>query len=380
MKNTLLLTGATGFLGSHLIPPLVHNNYNIVCLVRSQKGQTASERLQKTLAGICKSNGSADDALASVQVLDGDIGLENFGLDESRYRALKQEVSHVMHCAAMTTFDPGLADLQWNINVQGTENLARFAADSRAAENFHYVSTAYVAGDRRGLVYEDELDKGQGFFNGYEKSKFVAEQLLRRFVDENSLRVTFYRPSIIVGDSSSGRTVLFNGMYLFMRFFEVAKQSLQDPDVSGPVALPVRCMGDPLVTKNLVHIDFVVEMMTALFLQPAAHGRTYHITQDAPPTLELVRQVIEEVLDVRGLEWVSERSFQERPHNEFEQLLHEQTLVYSPYLLSEPSFDRGTVYKVLAPDAVPHSQPMGREALFKLFRYAVDSRWGRKAT
>ncbi|MEI6127038.1 MAG: SDR family oxidoreductase [Pseudomonadota bacterium] len=374
MEKTILLTGATGFLGSHLIPELTKNNFRIICLIRPQKGVAPAERIRTTLQYV---GSGIEEILSCLDIREGDLGQKNFGLDEQAYQQLKSDVDCILHCAAMTTFSADLAAEQWSINVEGTENLVRFALESKAIHDFHYISTAYVAGDRTDLVYEHELDKGQGFFNGYEKSKFFAEKLLQQYAREAGLSLTVYRPSIIVGDSQSGRTVLFNGMYLFMRFFQVAKNSVQTTPEQEKVVIPVRCVGNPQVPKNFVHIDYVVNTIIALFMLPRAHGKTYHITHDNPPPLGLMREIIEEVLGISGIELVDASVFLTKPANDLELFLQEQVKVYSSYLLSEPLFDRSTVKNVLPPSQLPFCPPMDRQALHRLFTYAIESNWGR---
>jgi nucleoside-diphosphate-sugar epimerase len=95
--------------------------------------------------------------------------------------------------------------------VEGTRNVVDFAASCPRLERLSYVSTAYVAGEPRRLFQEDELDVGQSFRNPYERSKFEAERMLRRRAAGLPLQIL--RPSIIVGDSRTGRTSSFNVLY-----------------------------------------------------------------------------------------------------------------------------------------------------------------------
>lgn len=377
MRKTVLLTGATGFLGSHMIPELVRHNFKVICLARPQKGKSPLERIRALVENICPDN-DCRDILEQISVAEGDVGAPDLGIAAPAYQKLQQEVEYIFHCAAMTTFSPDQAAVQWKANVDGTENMVRFALGSPAAGQFHYVSTAYVAGDRTNHVAEDELDRGQSFLNGYEKSKFFAEKMLRRYAQETGLKITFYRPSIIVGDSRSGKTILFNGMYLFMRFFDVAKRSQRVIEENGKIIVPVRCIGNPDCTKNFVHIDYVVKTIATLFQTPAAHGKTYHVTHDTPPTMELLRQCIQRILDVTGIELVDAAAFAKKPANDLELVFQEQIKLYAPYLLSEPRFERKNITTVLPPDRIPACEPMDREAVEKLFRYALESRWGRR--
>ena len=377
MTKRIFLTGANGFLGSYLARALALQGWSVTCLLRSQKGELAHERLHKALHGICDDAVQADEVLARCSVVDGELDKPHFGMSQADYNRLAGELDCVLHCAAMTTFDPAHAPRQWKVNVDGTEQVTRLAADCKPSYGYHYISTAYVAGDRKDMAYESELDRGQGFFNGYESSKFEAEKIIGRYRDQG-LATTVYRPSIIVGDSSSGHTVLFNGMYMFIRFFDSVRRSYEERDSRGRIVIPVRCVGDPKVTKNFVHINYVVETAMAIFNNPAAHGGTYHITHEQPPTLALMQGAMEEMLGVAGSSFVEKSYFDTQTPTELESFLADQIAFYAPYLLSEPLFDRSAIKKTLPAEKIPPCPAMDKEALLKLFSYALESKWGRR--
>jgi thioester reductase-like protein len=377
MSKRIFLTGANGFLGSYLVRALALEGWSIKCLLRSQKGELAHERLKKALHGICSDTAQEEAVLARCSVVEGELDKPHFGMSRTDYDRLAGDLDCVLHCAAMTTFDPAHAPRQWKVNVDGTEQVTRLAADCKPSCGYHYISTAYVAGDRKDMAYESELDKGQGFFNGYESSKFEAEKIIGRYRAEG-LATTVYRPSIIVGDSSSGHTVLFNGMYMFVRFFDSARRAFEEKDSRGRTIIPVRCLGNSAVTKNFVHVDYVVETIMAIFNNPATHRGTYHITHEQPPTLGLMQEVIEEVLGITGTRLVDKSDFEKAPPTETEGFLLDQGAFYAPYLLSEPQFDRSAIKKILSAEKIPACPPMDREALLNLFSYALKSKWGRR--
>jgi len=377
MSKRIFLTGANGFLGSYLARALALEGWDVACLLRSKKGEHAHERLHKALHGITADASLADTALARCSVVEGELDKPHFGMSPADYDRLAGNLDCVLHCAAMTTFDPAHAPRQWKVNVEGTEQVTRLALDCKPSCGYHYISTAYVAGDRKDMAYEHELDRGQGFFNGYESSKFEAEKIINRY-REQGLATTVYRPSIIVGDSSSGHTVLFNGMYMFVRFFDSARRAFEEKDGRGRTIIPVRCLGHSAVTKNFVHVDYVVDTTMAIFNNPAAHGGTYHITHEQPPTLGLMQEVIEEVLGVTGTRLVDKSDFEKTPPTETEGFLLDQGAFYAPYLTSEPLFDRGAIKKILPPEKIPVCPPMDKEALLQLFSYALKSKWGRR--
>ena len=374
----ILFTGSTGFLGSQLVPELVKEGCEVTCFLRPHKSKKGADRLRESILFACSKTDDVDKIFSHITVIEGDLSQEFLGLEPAQYQELVEKTDHVLHCAASTSFSPDVEKEQWKSNVEGTENLVRFALKCGSATGFHYVSTAYVAGDRDETAYEDELDKGQGFYNGYERSKFHAEKMLQEYRDEKGLNLTVYRPSIIVGDSNTGQTVLFNGMYLFIRFMQVAKQSFTETDSQGRTRMPIRVTGNPEATKNFVHIDYVVQMIKTIFMTPETHGRTFHITHDNPPSLDFIRDVILNLLEITDTQWVSEEEFLKVPPTELEELLKEQISFYAPYLLKEPYFDKTNVKTLIPSGKCPVCPVMDEEALENLFSYAIKSKWGRK--
>ena len=194
--GAVLLTGATGFVGMELLRRfLTAGDRQVYALVRAPDDQAAAARLP------------AHDYLTAVA---GDIEQLGLGLSPRTADMLAEEVSTVVHCAATVSFDLPLARSR-QVNVGGTSNVADLAARCRRLERFTYVSTAYVAGEPRGLFREDQLDVGQRFRNPYEQSKFEAERMIRERATQLPLQIL--RPSIIVGDSRTGRTSTFNVLY-----------------------------------------------------------------------------------------------------------------------------------------------------------------------
>jgi thioester reductase-like protein len=211
MKNdeVLLVTGATGFLGMHLVPQLLDQNPNVLLalLIRDKPGQSGRQRADSFLSAEHRSR---------VRVYSGDVSLPNLGLDAAALSQLNAEVTRVIHSAATVRFDHALDEAR-QINVEGTRHILDFAAASRNLRSFAYVGTAYVAGERNGLVLETELAVGQGYRNTYEQTKSEAEALVRSRLD--SIPGIILRPSIIVGDSRTGVTSSFKMMYWPLKIY-----------------------------------------------------------------------------------------------------------------------------------------------------------------
>jgi len=193
----------------------------------------------------------------------------------------EERVTHVIHCAAETGLQKSREEL-WRINVEGTRQLVQWAASLPHLQRFTYISTAYVAGTQRGRIMEDAPLPSR-FYSLYEQSKAEAERIVRA----SSLPYTICRPGMIVGNSHTGRTRNFNTVYYVLKLMLQGKLRLL------PVSSKQRV--------NVIPVDEVARLVTDLTLNPAAEGRTFHLTA---PT-ECLPQVGELVTAVRT--WAKEQ-------------------------------------------------------------------------
>ena len=168
-----------------------------------------------------------------LEVLVGDIGERHLGLSDTGWDRLTASVDTVFHLAAIYDLAVPLA-LAQRVNVDGTGNVLDFCRAAEGLRRHVYVSTAYVAGLRRGTVYEHELVLGQDFKNHYESTKFQAEVWVRDSMD--TVPTTILRPAIVVGDSQTGETEKFDGPYYLLRAIAQAERY-------GPRAHAVRPRG-----------------------------------------------------------------------------------------------------------------------------------------
>src|SRR5262249_44829249 len=128
----------------------------------------------------------------------------------------RDDVRAIYHLAAV--YDLSVArDLAVKVNVDGTRHVLDWAGACPHLERLHYVSTCYVSGRYAGVFTEEDLEKGQTFNNFYEETKWQAEVLVRGRM-QSGLRATIYRPSIVVGDSTTGATQKLDGPYYFLRW------------------------------------------------------------------------------------------------------------------------------------------------------------------
>ena len=271
----VLLTGATGFLGMELLARyLERTDRTVLALVRAGDHESARARIAQVLKLLF---GRADAHSGRVIALPGDIERDKLALSTGDEDQVIARASEIVHCAATVSFVTGLEDSR-RINVEGTRRvlgLAERCARRDVLQRFVHVSTAYVAGTHDGLFGEEDLDVSQRFRNGYERSKFEAEQLVRAHAPLLPA-ITILRPSIIVGESSTGWTPAFNVLYVPMRAFAHQQMRVLPATRSAPV--------DVVPADHVA--DAIIELTRAT--EPGLH--TYHLVagEDASTVGQLV--------------------------------------------------------------------------------------------
>src|SRR3954454_19388315 len=200
----LFVTGFPGFIGKRLVRELLADDPSskVVCLVEPRMEEAA------------KKAAAEYEAKERIKILPGDITDRRLGLSAEDYERLTAETTNVFHLAAIYNLAVPF-DIAHKVNVDGTGHIVEFCEDCERLEHHNYVSTAYVAGTRKGVVYEHELSLGQGFKNHYESTKFQAELWVRQELDR--VPTTIYRPASVVGDSRTGETQKFDGPYYILR-------------------------------------------------------------------------------------------------------------------------------------------------------------------
>ena len=198
----VLLTGANGFLGAHLVGELLRAGaFTIVAPVRAASDSQARLRVEAALAHYGLDPLPED---GRVQVFAADIARPAFGLDRARYESIAHEVHAVLHCAAAVSWTAAYEALR-EPNVETTRALLHFACTA-TRKRFHFVSSAAACYSTRGPaeVHEDgavaDLD---GMHLGYAQSKWAAERLVAQ-AHARGLPSVILRPALICGHSESG--------------------------------------------------------------------------------------------------------------------------------------------------------------------------------
>ncbi len=204
-SEAILLTGATGFLGSYLLSSLLQKDSEarIFCLVR---GENEAHGLRRIKEALLSYDLSIENLSSRVEVVLGDLAHDRFGLTKSVYEKLAGQVDLIFHSGAAINWLGSYESLA-EINVEGTKRVIEFSNTDRI-KTLHYISTTaiYYSLD---IVKHGYLNKEvglEGFSRhiiGYFKTKWVAEQLVQEAFDAG-LPGIITRPTFISGTLKSG--------------------------------------------------------------------------------------------------------------------------------------------------------------------------------
>lgn len=269
----IVFTGFPGFIASQLIRKSVGPEQGITAIVLPSEMPKA----QKEAAVIEQAAGCRP-----IRLLAGDITKADLGLEKKDADFLKAQKVVFWHLAAI--YDLAVPKpAAWNVNVQGTENVNAFVQSLPHVERYVYFSTAYVAGTRQGMLYENELIRPKKFKNYYEETKFEAEVLVESLKPE--VPVTIIRPGIVRGHSATGETIKFDGPYFFLNMIDKVRKL---------PAIPY--LGRSSAFINVVPIDYILDAAVYLSSKAEAVGKTVHLTDPNPhPVEEIYRMMVWEM-------------------------------------------------------------------------------------
>jgi thioester reductase-like protein len=252
------VTGATGFIGRHLVAELLRREGTIYALVREGsrgKLDALHERLGPAAEG-------------RVLPVSGDLSKPALGVD-----GFDEPVDHLFHLAAIYDMAADQQAME-RANIEGTRNVIDFA-NAREVGRFHHVSSIAVAGGYKGVFQEDMFDEGQPLPHAYHRTKYESEKAVREGVEARTL---IFRPGIVVGHSETGETDKIDGPYYFFKLIQRLRHAL-------PEWFPLA--GPEGGQTNLVPVDFVAKAMDHIAHLPDEQlpGNTFHLVNPEPMTV-----------------------------------------------------------------------------------------------
>ena len=252
---TYFVTGATGFIGRHLVERLLKRDGDVYVLVR----ESSVDKLEALRE---KWGPESEDR---VKPVIGDLAKSRLGVSDEALEELKSGgIDHFFHLAAVYDMT---ADEERNriANVEGTRNAVGLA-NALEAGRFHHASSIAAAGQHKGLFREDMFDEGQKLDHPYHRTKFESEKIART---QTKMPWRVYRPAIVVGSSKTGEMDKIDGPYYFFTAIKMARHYL-------PGWFPL--VGPELGYTNIVPVDFVADAMDYIAHQDGLDGQAFHLT------------------------------------------------------------------------------------------------------
>ena len=352
MSETVLLTGATGFIGMEVLVRLLERtDHELVLLVRAEHDEHARRRVAAVIDTLYDAApGELDER---VTVAPGDISEPDLGLDGETIRALEARTTSIIHCAASVGFDTSLGDAL-AVNTLGTARVLAIAQRLHAAGSLRrlvHVSTAYVCGRRAGTINESDLVLDTSFRNHYERSKAYAEHLLR---------CCARGPAADRGAPEHRRRRQPHGMdaHLQRRLLACCERS----NAASSSTLP----GEPDGILDIVPCDYVADAIMALHAGAVDRATVHLVAGKAATTNGELAQLAAQHMNRQLPEFTGDAG-------ELAKL--DGALLYLPYLDVRSSFANPRAQELLADEVDP--PPPLEEYLGTLLGYARATRWGK---
>jgi NAD(P)-dependent dehydrogenase (short-subunit alcohol dehydrogenase family) len=255
---TYFVTGATGFVGRHLVDNLLKRKGTVHVLVR--KGS------QKKLDALIERMGW--DAARVVPVA-GDLSKPKLGISPAQQKSLGGKIKHFFHLAAIYDLTADAAS-QKVANIEGTRNAVQLA-EALKAGCFHHTSSIAVAGLYSGVFREDMFDEAEDLEHPYFMTKHESEKVVREECTKVPFRI--YRPGVVIGHSQTGEIDKIDGPYYFFGLIKKLREVL-------PPWVPT--IGIEGGRINMVPVDFVADAMDHIAHKPGLDGGCFHLTDPEP--------------------------------------------------------------------------------------------------
>lgn len=268
----VLITGTTGFLGAHLLAELLRTSEDrAVCLVRARDLEAGRERLRANLQRYqLWRPGDAE----RIEVVLGDLAQPRLGLSPARFDALAQELDVIFHGGAIVDFVQPYEHLE-AVNVGGTQEIIRLAVRGgnlplNLISTIAIFDTKTQTGERT-IAEDEQPERRAGFRNGYGRSKWAAERLVRQ-AGARGLPIRVFRPGIVSGSTRTGAWQP-DMVAAMLKSFTESRRAIQPAPGGRLDAAPV---------------DYVARAMLHIAGKPETLGGVFHLNNPRPtPWLEV---------------------------------------------------------------------------------------------
>ncbi|OZC35121.1 short chain dehydrogenase [Marinobacter vinifirmus] len=251
------LTGGTGFIGRFLVEKLLARGGTVHVLVREQSQDKLAELRERW---------GVDDS--RVKAVIGDLTSKNLGIDAKAMKALKGNVDHFFHLAAVYDMSAD-EEAQAATNIEGTRAAVQ-AAEAMGAKHFHHASSIAAAGLFKGIFREDMFEEAEKLDHPYLRTKHESEKVVR---EECKVPFRIYRPGMVVGHSKTGEMDKIDGPYYFFKMIQKIRHAL-------PQWLPT--VGIEGGRLNIVPVDFVANALDHIAHLDGEDGNCFHLVDSDP--------------------------------------------------------------------------------------------------
>jgi nucleoside-diphosphate-sugar epimerase len=256
---------------------------------------------------------------------------------------------------------------------------------------FHYIGTVYTAGKKTGYCPE-EFVEAEYFNNVYEETKYKGEKLALEGCSRVGIPLNIYRPSIVYGDSESGRTFQFKTLYYVVRMVQFlrdiflldisenqgknAEEMGVGIDDDGTTYCSVRLKKKEKGRINVIPINYFVDACMAI-MDECLDGGIFQIVSKTPKRLTDLVEYSQRFFNIRGIRDVDEGDFDIVPPNALEALVNSRLEIYDPYIRDTRIFGSENTEDILGKRGIT-CPDLDYQVFDRCMQYAIEADWGNK--
>lgn len=385
-KSVFLITGATGFIGSHTAIELLRRGYRVIMFCRPDGKIPAEERIRAMFKWF---RSDTNEFGENLKIVEGLLDKPDLGISKKTYSYLLNTVDEIINCAANTSFSEKKRSELETVNIGILRNLSVLINSKKSrCYFFHHISTVYVAGKQKNIFEETLIDTAE-FNNIYEETKYRGEQFISEVFPKKGIRVNIYRSSIVYGDSETGRSSLFNAVYypvkmaLFLKNTyrndilkkggEKAKQMGVRLDEDGSIFLPIRMEKKIGGTINLIPVNYYTDAFIAI-LENSVDTGIFHIINNSDTSLDDLTGFFSKSFNIKGFRSVSGEELNQEPLNALEILFSEYLKMYGPYIRDTRRFDNRRSEDILSERKIKCPK-FDLDIFSRCMNYAISVNW-----
>lgn len=334
----VIINGANGYVASNFINELLQQDYQVIALARSNNKYSAEERMRDALLEMNEGDNLNFDSLS---VYNYSLFEENFGLSEVELNEIFSGDVSYFHFAASLKFDTKSKEEIFGTNLEGlTNSIETFQKYTVANSRFFFVSTAYSCGKISDTFYERFYENAEieEFRNYYEQSKRYAENVIKKYMEEQNLNACVLRLSQVVGNNETGVTKTDYGIFDFSRRI----QSLVNKYPNRTVRIKV----DADATQNLIPIDTVVTYLMSAIKADEVPTILNLISKTSVKNGDLLKSV-SELLPVN---FIYDNNLQREDMDSLERIVSVGMSFTGAYSDTKISFDTSNLDKIISKD------------------------------